>query len=163
MILLPAQVGDLPLPFIAGSNYEGGSSARIKRLLQPAKTLEGRFGSTAQNRTPGRHVRMTPDRVSFGASKESALWANMRVRRETGKEHVVQVHYDEGVATRIGPAPCAGAREGIGEASAGACAGQPSSRESGLNSGADAVLLAEGDTEGRVIASARTTRRGRRP
>ena len=74
----------------------------------------------------------------------------------------MQVHYDEGVAIHIGPAPCAGAREGIGEASAGACAGQPSSRESGLNSGADAVLLAEGNTEGRVTASARMTRRGRR-
>jgi hypothetical protein len=90
-------------------------------------------------------------------------WANKRVRRETGKEQVVQVHYDEGVAIRIGPAPCADAREGIGEASAGVCAGQPSSRESGLNSGADAVLLVEGNTEGRAIASARTTRRGRRP
>jgi signal transduction histidine kinase len=30
---------------------------------------------------------------------------------------VVQVHYDEGVAIRIGPEPCAGAREGVGEAS----------------------------------------------
>ena len=86
-----------------------------------------------------------------------------RVRRETGKEQVVQVHYDEGVAIRIGPEPCAGNREGVGEASAGVCAGQPSSRESGLYSGADAVLLAEGNTEGRVIASAWTTRRGRRP
>ena len=85
------------------------------------------------------------------------------MRRETGKEQVVQVHYDEGVAIRIGPEPCAGIREGVGEASAGVCAGQPSSRESGLYSGADAVLLAEGNTEGRVIASAWTTRRGRRP
>ena len=75
----------------------------------------------------------------------------------------MQVHYDEGVAIRIGPAPCAGAREGIGEASAGACAGQPSSRESGLNSGADAVLLAEGNMDRRVIASAHPARRGRRP
>jgi hypothetical protein len=89
--------------------------------------------------------------------------AKKRVRRETGKEQVVEVHCDEGVANRIGPAPCAGAREGIGEASAGVCAGQPSSRESGLNPGADAVLLAEGNTEGRVNASARKTRRGRRP
>jgi hypothetical protein len=85
------------------------------------------------------------------------------VRRETGKEQVVQVHYIEGVAIRIGPKPCAGACEGTGEASAGVCAGQPSSRESGLFSGADAVLLVEGNTDGRVIASARTTRRGRRP
>ena len=75
----------------------------------------------------------------------------------------MQVPYDEGLAIHIGPAPCAGVREDTGEASAGVCAGQPSSRESGLYSGADAVLLAEGNTDGRVIASARTTRRGRRP
>jgi hypothetical protein len=41
----------------------------------------------------------------------------------------VQVHYDEGVAIHIGPEPCAGAREGVGEASAGECIGQPLSRE----------------------------------
>ncbi len=85
------------------------------------------------------------------------------MRRETGKEQVVKVHYDEGVAIRIGPEPCAGAREGTGEASAGVCAGQPSSRERPLFPGADAVLLAEGNTDGRANASARTVRRGRRP
>ena len=74
----------------------------------------------------------------------------------------MQVPYDEGVAIRIGPEPCAGAREGIREASAGVRAGQPLSRESGLFSGADAVLLAEGNTEGRASASALMTRRGRR-
>jgi hypothetical protein len=31
----------------------------------------------------------------------------------------VQVRYDEGVATHIGPEPCVGVREGAGEASAG--------------------------------------------
>ena len=41
----------------------------------------------------------------------------------------MQVHYDEGVATHIGPEPCAVAREGRGEASAGVRAGQPLSRE----------------------------------
>jgi hypothetical protein len=41
----------------------------------------------------------------------------------------VQVHYDEGVAIHIGPEPCAGAREGVGEASVGECIGQPLSRE----------------------------------
>jgi hypothetical protein len=41
------------------------------------------------------------------------------VRRETGKEFVVQVHFDEGVAIHIGPEPCAGVREDVGEASAG--------------------------------------------
>jgi hypothetical protein len=41
----------------------------------------------------------------------------------------VQVHYDEGVAIHIGPEPCAGAREDVGEASAGERVGQPLSRE----------------------------------
>jgi hypothetical protein len=50
----------------------------------------------------------------------------------------VQVHYDEGVAIRIGPKPCAGIREGIGEASAGERAGQPLSREAGAVCGKSA-------------------------
>jgi hypothetical protein len=37
----------------------------------------------------------------------------------------VEVHYDEGVAIHIGPEPCVGIREGVGEASAGECIGQP--------------------------------------
>jgi hypothetical protein len=41
----------------------------------------------------------------------------------------VQVRHDEGVAIHIGPEPCAFAREGRGEASAGERAGQPLSRE----------------------------------
>ena len=45
----------------------------------------------------------------------------------------MQVPYDEGVANRIGPEPCAGAREGTGEALAGECIGQPLSRESVLS------------------------------
>jgi hypothetical protein len=40
----------------------------------------------------------------------------------------VEVHYDEGVANRIGPEPCAGARKDTGEASVGECIGQPWSR-----------------------------------
>jgi len=42
----------------------------------------------------------------------------------------VQVHCDEGIANHIGPEPCAGHREVIGEASAGERAGQPLSRDS---------------------------------
>ena len=38
------------------------------------------------------------------------------VRRETGKEEAVRVHCDEGVANHVGPEPCAGNREGVGEA-----------------------------------------------
>ena len=37
----------------------------------------------------------------------------------------MQVHYGEGVAIHIGPEPCAGLREGVGEASVGECIGQP--------------------------------------
>ena len=45
----------------------------------------------------------------------------------------MKVRHDEGVANRIGPEPCVGAREGIGEASAGECIGQPSSHERHLS------------------------------
>ena len=41
----------------------------------------------------------------------------------------MQVHCDEGVANHIGPEPCAGIREDVGEASAGERIGQPLSRE----------------------------------
>lgn len=41
----------------------------------------------------------------------------------------MQVHCDEGVASHIGPEPCAGIREGAGEASVGEHTGQPLSRE----------------------------------
>jgi len=42
---------------------------------------------------------------------------------------MAQVHYDEGVASHIGPEPGAGIREDVCEASAGEHAGQPLSRE----------------------------------
>ena len=41
----------------------------------------------------------------------------------------MKVRHDEGVATRIGPEPCASVREGGCEASAGERIGQPLSRE----------------------------------
>jgi hypothetical protein len=74
----------------------------------------------------------------------------------------VQVHYDEGVATHIGPEPCAEVREDVGEASAGERAGQPLSRERTLIPDADAVSAAEGETAGCASASIRPIRRGRR-
>ena len=74
----------------------------------------------------------------------------------------MQVHYDEGIANRIDPEPCAGIREDIGEASAGGRAGQPLSRDRKLIPGADAVCVAEGNMLESVIASAWVTRRGRR-
>ena len=85
------------------------------------------------------------------------------MRRETGKEYVVKVHCDEGVATHIGPKPCAGVREDVGEASAGEHIGQPLSREIVVIPGADAVHLAEGKMDGRANASARPSRHGLRP
>jgi hypothetical protein len=75
----------------------------------------------------------------------------------------VQVHYDEGVAIHVGPEPCAVVREGVGEASAGDHAGQPLSLENRFISGADGVLVPEGNTDRRAIASACLTRRGLRP
>jgi len=74
----------------------------------------------------------------------------------------VKVRYDEGLAIHIGPEPCAGTREGGGEASVGECMGQPLSRESLQIPGADAVVPAEGNTAGFAIASAHPTRRGLR-
>jgi hypothetical protein len=77
-------------------------------------------------------------------------------------EQVVQVHCNEGVAIRIGPEPCAGTREGVGEASAGGHTGQPLSHERVEYPDADAVQEAEGNTRGRASASASAVRRGRR-
>jgi len=75
----------------------------------------------------------------------------------------VRVHHDEGIANHIGPKPCAGIRESVGEASAGVRIGQPLSRDRKRVSGADAVCVAEGNTFEGVNVSTRTTRRGRRP
>ena len=75
----------------------------------------------------------------------------------------MQVHYGEGVAIHTGPKPCVGPREGADEASAGETTGQPLSRESKIVPGAHLVRITEGNMDGRVIASARSTRRGRRP
>jgi len=74
----------------------------------------------------------------------------------------VQVHCDEGVATHIGPEPCAGIREDVGEASVGGRAGQPLSRDRKLIPGADAVCVVEGNMSKSVNASTWATRRGRR-
>ena len=58
----------------------------------------------------------------------------------------MKVLYSEGVATHTGPEPCARAREGTGEASAGERAGQPLSRERAIVPGADVVTVTEGNT-----------------
>ncbi len=67
----------------------------------------------------------------------------------------MRVHCDEGIANHIGPEPCGGPREGIGEASAGDRAGQPLSRESFVTPDADAFPTAEGNTDEGVSASLR--------
>ena len=71
----------------------------------------------------------------------------------------MKVHCDEGVATNIGPEPCAGVREDVGEASAGEHIGQPLSRETVVISGADAVYSSEGN----MVGCARLTRAPGRP
>jgi hypothetical protein len=73
----------------------------------------------------------------------------------------VRVHYDEGLATRIGPAPCVSDGDVRNEASAGESIGQLSSREK-IDRDADAVVPAEGNTDVRVTASARPVPRGRK-
>jgi hypothetical protein len=74
----------------------------------------------------------------------------------------VQVHCHQGIANHIGPEPCAGIRDDVGEASAGVRAGQPLNHDRKLIPGADAVCVAEGNPSERAIASAQMTRRGRR-
>ena len=75
----------------------------------------------------------------------------------------MQVHYGEGVANHTDPESCAAYREVCGEALTGERAGQPWSHEIFLIQDADAFTFAEGKTNGRVSASARTVLRGRRP
>lgn len=74
----------------------------------------------------------------------------------------MKVHYDEGIANHVGPEPCAGVREVVGEASVGVRIGQPLSLENIFTLGADAVVKAESNTFQRAVASARTTQRGQR-
>ena len=74
----------------------------------------------------------------------------------------MQVHYDEGLANRIGPEPCAGTREGVGEASVGVRTGQLLSRDRKEVSGADTVCVVEGKMAECASASAQAARRGRR-
>ncbi|HME24971.1 MAG TPA: hypothetical protein VKI44_27190, partial [Acetobacteraceae bacterium] len=70
----------------------------------------------------------------------------------------MKVRYGEGLATRTGPEPCVGIREGVGEASVGEHTGQPLSRESKIVLGADVVVFTEGNTDGCATASARPAR-----
>ena len=70
----------------------------------------------------------------------------------------------KGIANQTGPESCVAHREVRDEALTGEPAGQPLSRESNkLVQGADAVGLAEGNTDRRDSASAWMTLRGLRP
>ena len=62
----------------------------------------------------------------------------------------MQVPYGEGVATHIGPEPCAAVCKGGGEASAGESTGQPLNRERPIIPGADTVPNVEGHTHVRA-------------
>ena len=64
----------------------------------------------------------------------------------------MQVPYGEGVATHIGPEPCADVRKGVGEASAGESTGQPLNRERPIIPGADTVPNVEGNTHVRATS-----------
>jgi len=59
----------------------------------------------------------------------SRLIDQQAVRRETGGMSRMKESYGEGVANHSDPKPCMAIRKGRCEASAGACAGQPWSRE----------------------------------
>ena len=75
----------------------------------------------------------------------------------------MKVPDSEGVANHTGPESCVVHREVYGEALTGESVGQPLSRESVKSvQGADAVSVAEGNTDGGVLASARTALRGLR-
>lgn len=71
----------------------------------------------------------------------------------------MKVQRDEGLASRIGPKPCADAREGVDEASVGESIGQPLSRERVLRD-ADTVVNVEGNTSRRGNASGVMISRG---
>ena len=65
------------------------------------------------------------------SSNGCVIWVlNAQICRETGKEHMVQVHSGEGLANHPGPEPCGGLREGTDEKSVGEHVGGLLRRES---------------------------------
>jgi hypothetical protein len=86
-----------------------------------------------------------------------------QVRRETGGRERVKVPYDEGRASHIGPESCVSDREVRDEALTGEAVGQVLSHVTKLVRDADAFCVAEGNMMRRVIASATSVPRGRRP
>ena len=85
------------------------------------------------------------------------------MRREIVKEQRVKVSNRKGIANQTGPESCVAHREVRDEALTGEPAGQLLSRESFNVQGADAVSVAEGNTDRRASASAWMALRGLRP
>jgi hypothetical protein len=75
----------------------------------------------------------------------------------------VEVLHGEGVAIYTGPESCTARREATREALTGERIGQPLSGEIPIIRSADALVPAEGNTVGRVNASARPAPRRLRP
>ena len=75
----------------------------------------------------------------------------------------MQVPHNKDVASYVVPESCVVHREVRREALTGVRTGQPLSRDRYIVLGADAVQVVEGNMSARDIASARMTRRGRRP
>ena len=75
----------------------------------------------------------------------------------------MKVSTSKGLANHTVPESCVSYREVGREALTGVRVGQPLSRESFKFQGADAVSVAEGNTDRRVTASAWTALRGLRP
>src|SRR5262245_61169649 len=82
---------------------------------------------------------------------------------ETGKEYVVKVQCDEGVAIHVAPDPCAGVREDIGRSVGGGAYRPAIEPRNRINPSADVIHLTEGKIGSRDIPIARRARRGLRP
>jgi len=74
----------------------------------------------------------------------------------------VKVPYSKGLASHAIPESCVVYREVRHEALTGVRVGQPLSRENGIIQGADALVLAEGNTVRRATASSWAALRGPR-
>ena len=126
-------------------------AARLSLSHSPVR-LRPRVRNTPSFRDTG--IRCAPNKTYYCTA----------VRREIGKEQRVKVSNGKGIANQTGPESCVAHREVRDEALTGEPAGQPLSRESNkLVQGADALVVAEGDTDRRDSASAWMTLRGLRP
>ena len=74
------------------------SAATLGVTVDPGQALS-KFRWVIQRMGRGCCVSFRQLRTCRG-TRAGRQWANKRVRRETGKEQVVQVHCDEGVAVR---------------------------------------------------------------